>query len=295
MITVRRRFILVLVAAGVAGCASIPLVEFGQAEASLPTDASAYVSFRPGPLRASFELLVEAFGVSADEIGDVLDRSDRVVAAIGDGDADDAFFAVAEGRFPAGWVRFGLALSRSWSRQTVETAAGSRRYYQERAGVSQIAVPSTQVLMISNGRVPDMLQRLAAFESGPDVFSLDPSAELVLLLPRITPQLRQRLPGEIRTLPFESAQLAIHERTDDQDAYTVSGGVSFNTEQAAVVFNVIGRLVIATLSEGVGIRDISVERAGRRIQFDGMRVTGATIEGWIGGFADAVRGTETEQ
>lgn len=273
-------------------CGTSVAISPGQAERSLPPDAMAYVSFRPERLRASIEALVNAFGVQADEIADILDRSDRIVAAIGGQDRPEAFSAVAEGSFPSGRVRFGLSLSRSWQRLEAESAGSFARYYQERGGLSQIAVPSSRVLLFSNGNVPDMLQRMAGFGTGPDLISLDPDAELVLRLPEITRELRDRLPREIRSLPFASAELLVHSRENDDAAYTVSGDVEFTTEQAAQVFNVIGRLVIATLAEGVGIRDISVIRTGRRIGFDGMRVTDVTLHGWMTGFAAALGAEE---
>lgn len=278
----------------VIGCAATAGMTPGQAEAALPADATAYVSFRPGRLRRSFERLVASFGVDADEISDVLDRSERIVAAIGVDGEPNAFFALAEGSYPAGWVRLGLSLSRTWRREDASSAGSYSRYYQERNGRSQIAVPSSRVLLFSNGRVGQMLQGLASFSAGPDTLTLDPNAELALRLPRVTSELRGRLPRELRSLPFESVELLIHEREHDLAAYTISGEIGFTTEQAAQVFNVIGRLVIAALAEGVELRDIAVVRTGRRIRFDGMRVTEDTLAGWIDGFAEALAGTETE-
>ncbi|MFP4510173.1 MAG: hypothetical protein ACLFNQ_08580 [Spirochaetaceae bacterium] len=289
-----RATVLLCIVLSVLGCAATAGVAPGQVEAALPSDATASVTFRPERLGPSFERLIASFGVYTDEISDVLQRSERIIAAIGVDGEPNAFFAVAEGSYPAGWVRMGLSLSRSWRRENAPSAGRYARYYQERNGPSQIAVPSSRVLVFSNGRVAQMLQGLGAFSSGPDVLTLDPTAELGVRLPRITPELRSRLPREVRSLPFETVELLIHGREDDPDAYTISGDVGFTTEQAAQVFNVVGRLVIATLAEGVDRRDISVERTERRIRFDGMRVTDDTLAGWIDGFSDALGGTETE-
>ncbi|MFP4644611.1 MAG: hypothetical protein ACLFM0_09675 [Spirochaetales bacterium] len=265
-----------------------------RAEAALPADASVYLALRTGRLEALTADFVRAFDLETDEIDTILTDSDRVVAALGAPDNAGALSAVASGSYPGGRMRLGLTTSRRWRRRTVDTDVSSRPFFEERDGVGELAVPSGTMVLFSNGSMRNMVQRAARSEPAADAVDLDPEAELSLYIPRIGDRIRETLPSQARGLPLVS--LSVNVRYDgDAEAtlpYELFGAIELDDERAARVFSVISRLVIGALAEGVPVSELSVERNGSTIQYEGLPADEQRLREWAQGFLE-VLGVDT--
>ncbi len=257
-----------------------------RAEAALPADASVYLAMRTGYLDSLIDDIVRSFALEAEEIDDILQDSERVVAAVGSRDSAGAISAAASGSYPGRRMRFGLTMSRRWRRQTVDTDISSRPFFEEREGIGELAVPSGALVLFSNGGMRQMVQRAALNEPPPDAVALDGDAELSLLLPRIGEDLQDALPQQAARLPLESLSVNVRSRANSDDTlpYELYGTIELGDEQAARVFSVIARLVIGSLAEGVPVSELTVERSGSSIVYGGLPADEDRLREWAAGF-----------
>lgn len=268
----------------VASCATDLPLSVERAERALPPDAAMYMAVRTEHLQSLIGDVVGAFELNADEVDDIIADSDRIVAAVGSSGDAGALTAAAAGSYPGGRIRFGLTLSRAWRRMTVETDVSTRRYFQEREGVGQLAVPSNTLVFFSNGGMVDTVQR-AAFDSPPDdAVQLDSNAELSVLLPRVGDRIRSTLPQQAQNLPIEQVEVNVRYDEDNLSLpFEVYGRVGLADERGARVFSVIARLVIGNLAEGVPLSALSVDRSGKTITFSGLPADEQRLREWLAG------------
>lgn len=266
-------------------------------EAALPGDASAYFAMRTGRLEGLIDDIVRSFELETGEIADILQDSERVVAALGSEEERDAFSAVASGAYPAGRMRFGLTMSRRWRRQSVETGISSRPFFEEREGLGEIAVPSGAFVLFSNGSMRTMVERAALGDPPSDAVELDPEAELSMLLPEIGDAIRSSLPRQARGLPLESLSVNVRHDAEADTArpFEVYGAIEFGDERAARVFSVVARLVIGALAEGVPVSELKVEREADTIVYEGLPADEDQLREWAAGFLGTLRDNEPEE
>ncbi|MFW5994608.1 MAG: hypothetical protein ACOCRN_00720 [Spirochaetia bacterium] len=273
----------------VASCATDLPVSVERAERVLPPDASVYLAARSEHLQALIGDVVRAFELDADEVDDIIGDSERLVASVGSEGNGGALTAAASGSYPGGRIRFGLTLSRAWRRTTVETEVSSRPYFQERDGLGQLAVPSNRLVLFANGGMEDTVRRAATDSSANDAVSLDPDAELSVLLPGIGDRIRSLLPRRAQNVPLEHIEVNV--RYDENNVplpFEVYGRIGLADERGARVFSVIARLVIGNLAEGVPLSALSVERSGETISFSGLPADEQRLREWISGFLDGL-------
>jgi len=275
-----------------AGCATRPVEPPPAPESLLLTDYSTWFAADIAANRALLEYLLDELDA---DLGGVLDRTARLVGGVrlvpG---APVEVSAVAAGSFPRGSVQFALTTARDFDRETARVDGRRSVYFREREGILQLALPRSDYLYLSSGRVLDMLRdrppaeldlRPPVYESlravgttaGPDLLVLfdDPGAGLL-----------ESLGVNARGLPLRAIALSITNRGDDADASSeleLGGVLELRSERDAAFFGRIGRLFVIVFVRSLGLdseavqREAAIDVEGPTVVFSGIPMSRAEL------------------
>lgn len=286
-----------------AGCATRPVEPPPAPESLLLTDYSTWFAV---DIEGNRELLAYLLDELDADLGGVVDRTGRLAGGVrlvpG---APAELSAVAAGSFPRGSVQFALTTSRDFDRETAQIDGRRAVYFRERAGRLQLALPRSDYLYLSSGRVLDMLRerppaeldlRPAVYESlrtvgtpdGPDLLVLfdDPGAGLL-----------ESLGVQARGLPLRAISLSITscstagndaDPAEDPEVDLELGGIlELRSERDAALFGRIGRLFVIVFVRALGLDSEAVQRAavidveGSSVVFAGIPMSRAELVGAI--------------
>jgi hypothetical protein len=257
----------------VAGCATVPVRPAAQWLGALPDNATLYVSL---DVERSVDVLraaLERAGPESREVGPMLERTDRLYAAVerADPSSPARLSLVALGSYPAGLIRSRLCSSRSW--ETVKSSAGTY-YVSAKAGV-QVGVPKGYAVLVSTGAIETLLARFAAPVAPPlpaEVAEGMERADMVLYLP----ELPGGLPGAPggAALPIREVWLDVR-RTADR--YDVAGTCNTATERDARSLVLLARLALVAWMRAQNLPDpierlktVTVTSEGAQVKLAGL-------------------------
>lgn len=283
----------IVAAVFLAGCATAPVEPPPAPESLLLTD---YATWFAADVEGNRELLSWLLEELDADLGGVVDRTARLVGGVrlvpG---APAELSAVAAGAFPRGSVRFALTTSRDFDRETAQVDGRRRIYFRDRAGSLQLALPRSDYLYLSSGRVLEMLQdrppaeldlRPEVYESmravgsveGPDALVLfdDPGAGLL-----------ESLGVQARGLPLRAISLSITNRAGTSDGgpadLELGGTLELRSERDAALFGRIGRLFVIVFVRALGLDSEAVQQAavievtGSNVVFTGIPMSRAEL------------------
>ncbi|MFW5738291.1 MAG: hypothetical protein ACOCYX_05210 [Spirochaetota bacterium] len=294
----------IVAAVFLAGCATAPVEPPPAPESLLLTDYSTWFA---ADIEGNRELLSWLFDELDADLGGVVDRTARLVGGVRLAPGSPAeLSAVAAGAFPRGGVRFALTTSRDFERETAQVDGRRRIYFRDRAGSLQLALPRSDYLYLSTGRVLEMLQdrppaeldlrpevyesmRAVGSEEGPDALVLfnDPGAGLL-----------ESLGVQARGLPLRAISLSITNRSGaaagaavgvaDRPADLELGGtLELRSERDAALFGRIGRLFVIVFVRALGLDSEAVQQAAvievdeSSVVFAGIPMSRAELAGAI--------------
>jgi hypothetical protein len=226
-----------------------------------------------------------------DDLGDVADRTDRIVGGMRmtpvltplHHQAPREFSAVAVGRFPAGRLQFALRAGRSFDRVSTDVNGRSSVYYQQRDGALQLAVPAQDLMFLSTGRMLDMLAERppAELELDPDIYRTlrtvgrpgQPSAVFVFGDPGR--ELLQSLGVDAPALPLTRIDLSLWDRDERLE---LGGSLFLRSEREAALYGRISRLFIVIFVRALGLEGSAAQQAVVEVDGAAVRFTGIPVE-----------------
>lgn len=286
----------------VSSCATVPhlSVPSGTAlTALLPPDAFAYASVRVSGNRSLVTDIIKKSGLKASIPSSVLDKTTRLYASAQlDGTARPSFSIIGEGSYPIGLIGWRLDMSAAWKR-----SGEPLPWWQERKGNAQIAVPAKNLVMVSNGRLPTMLNLLkdgAPETLNPTVAHVFEASDLAIYFPKFSNdtalfgQATSRFPIESFYLSIEADRSTQSAAPSKTTAPTGSAGAQapqlgpeyhgyavfkMNSDRDARLFSVVFKLLIASSESGGAIRGFPIPLAGARllVDRDTIRLQGISV------------------
>jgi hypothetical protein len=246
--------------------------------AALPQGMDAYFY---AEMTANRELLAgfaEETGMKSTGSAYFLEHTDFMYGAVRQAAGPEgAFFLAAAGDYSAGLVEFGIRWSDGWEEKPLALPAGEIRYYRHSETGMEIAVPSSNLILMASGGIEARLAALFGVPASPlaaDVLAaLEnhsagvylPGGENLSLFPLFPPGL---------SLPLRDALFFTDPLGQD---YTASGLLAFQNDRDALAASVMLRLIFSAVmtSQGMNLADIrtglKVELNGEKLGFAGLR------------------------
>lgn len=282
-----------------AGCATRPAEPPPAPESLLLTDYSTWFAADIAANRALLEYLLDELDA---DLGGVLDRTARLVGGVrllpG---APVEISAVAAGSFPRGSVQFALTTARDFDRRTARVDGRRSVYFREREGTLQLALPRSDYLYLSSGRVLDMLRDRppAELDLRPPVYEslravgTSGGPDLLVLFDEPGAGLLESLGVEAGRLPLRAISLSVTNRDDVGAAATAAadgpaelelGGVlELRSERDAALFGRIGRLFVVVFVRSLGLdseaiqREVAIDVEGSSVVFSDIPMRRAQL------------------
>jgi hypothetical protein len=252
----------------ITGCATAPVRPAAEWLGVLPDAATLYVSL---DVERSADVLRSAFeqaGPSASEVEPLLERTDRVYAAVETAEGAAARISmVALGSYPAGLIRSRLCGSRSWD--TVKSPAGT--YYVSTKTGLQVGVPGRYAVLVSSGSMETLIARFKAPIAPaipPDAAEGMDTADLALYLPEL-PGILPGVSGGV-SLPIREVWL---EARRAGDRYEVTGTCNTASERDARSLVLLVRLGLVAWMRTQDLADVSGRLATVAVTAEGSQVT----------------------
>jgi hypothetical protein len=257
-------------------CATVPQRTPAQWMGVLPEDATIYVSFA---VKGSVDLVKKALkdaGPDFNDVSTLMDRTDRLVAAVTLRKGTPVRFDVAAlGGYPSGIIGMRLRGNKEWT----ETPTPSGRYWQWSKAGLQMGIPNNGILLASNGGIETLLARWAA----PASLSIPPDAALdmqksdfVLYMPELPGNLTESAAQKGMSLPIQEVWL---NAVKGHSGYELSGTVNTSSEQKAKVLALALRfgLVAWMRSQNVAdvaerLKPVTVTAVGLQVKLAGLHV-----------------------
>jgi hypothetical protein len=264
-----------------ASCATVPKRSPSEWLGVLPVDATMYVSFS---VKGSADLVRKALkGAGADfqDVGSLMDRTDRLVAAVTLAKGAPTRFNVAAlGSYPSGIIGMRLRGNKEWT----ETTTPSGKYWQwSKAGI-QMGIPNDGILLASNGGIERLLAQWAspvALTIPPDAAKDMLKADFVLYMPELPGNLTESAAQKGLSLPIQEVWL---NATKGKDGYELSGTVNTTTEREAKVialalrFGLVAWLRSQSLPDAADrLAPVTVQPLGTQVKLAGLHVTNDEI------------------
>jgi hypothetical protein len=284
-----RTLLIVATIAVLAGCATRPAAGPIPPESHLLTD---YTTWFAADVAANRPLIRSILSELEDDMGDVADRTDRIVGGmritprlvpLGPPQMSREFSAVAVGRFPPGAVQAALRADRSFERVVTRADGRSGVYFQHRDGPLQLSVPARDLMYLSTGRMLEMFAERppAELELDPDIYRTlrtvghpgEPAAVIIFSDPGV--ELLSSLGVDAPALPLTRIGLSLWNRDDRLE---LGGSLVLRSERDAALFGRISRLFIVIFVRALGLESAAAQQA--MVQVDGatVRFSGIPIE-----------------
>jgi hypothetical protein len=260
-----------------ASCATVPPRSASQWLGVLPGDATLYASLSVKGSADLIRRMIKEAGPGAQDIGTLIDRTDRMVTSVTLTPGAPARFAVvALGNYPAGIVGMRLAGSKDW---TKKTGASGSWWEWRRAGL-QLSIPNNGILLAANGGVEALLGRWTdpvSLRLPPDVSVDMEHSDLVLYMPELPGGLSQRAAENDVHIPLQEVWVTA---VRTQGGYTLGGTANTSSEKEAKLLTLVFRLGIVAWMRTDNIpnaaerlRSITVSPSGSQVKFGGMAIT----------------------
>ena len=268
-----------------AGCRTAPAPVERDLVAYLPADQGAWF-FVNDPVTGEAvlgALLPES--ISADQLSQVVDRTDLVVGSMGRLGAGGVNL-VASGRYPRRIIERNLRRDGRWTERPLERGAPAARYFEDESTGFQIAVLRSGPVLISQGAISERLEQAAAVESGrPPVTDASVSArlaafeqaadrrELTIFVPSPGRDSLARLGGGAIRVPIQAMTVFVDRFNGRLE---LSGTIALETEQDARAFHVLFRLLFLATIRDAGLNmqrlagELETVRETAGIQFSGV-------------------------
>ena len=245
-----------------AGCRTAPAPIERDLVAYLPADQGAWF-FVNDPVTGEAvlgALLPE--GISADQLSQVVDRTDLVVASMGRLGAGGVHL-VASGRYPRRIIERNLRRDGRWTEHVLERGAPAARFFEDPSTGFQIAVLRSGPVLVSQGAIKERLEQAAAVEAGrPPVTDAAVAArlaafeqaadrrELTIFVPSPGRDSLARLGGGAIRIPIQAMTVFV-DRTNGR--LELAGTIALETEQDARAFHVLFRLLFLATIRDAGL------------------------------------------
>ena len=264
-----------------ASCATVPKRSPAQWLGILPEDATMYVSFA---VTGSADLVRKALkeaGPDLQDVGSLLDRTQRLVAAVTLTKGTPVRFDVAAlGGYPSGIIGMRLRGNKEWA----ETSGTSGKYWQWSKAGLQMVIPNNGILLASNGGI----ERLLSHWTSPVALSIPPDAALdmqssdfVLYMPELPGNLTESAAQKGMSLPIQEVWLNAQK---GKSGYELSGTVNTSSGQKAQVLAIALRLGLVAwlrsqniVDAGERLKTVTVTAAGLQVKLAGLHVTNEEI------------------
>ena len=262
-------------------CSTLPQRSPAQWLGVLPEDATMYVSFS---VTGSADLIKKALkdaGPDFQDVGSLLDRTNRLVAAVTLTRGAPARFDIAAfGSYPSGIIGMRLRGNREWR----ETPTASGRYWQWSKAGLQMGIPNDGILLASNGAIERLLSRWAspvALTIPPDAALDMQNADFVLYMPELPGNLTESAAQKGMSLPIQEVWL---NAVKGKSGYELSGTVNTSSEQKAKVLALALRLGLVAWMRSQSVVDtaerlkpVTVTAVGLQVKLAGLHVTNDEI------------------
>lgn len=285
-----------LLAAGVAllllgACASAPPPVELRPESLLLTD---YSSWFAADIAGNRELIAYVLGELDSDLGTVVARTDRIAGGVRllPGDAFE-LSAVASGRYPRGGVQLALTLDRGFERARAQVDGRRPVFFREREGFIQLAVPASDYLYLSTGRVLDMLERRppAEMDLDPALFARlravgsEEGPALLFIFDDPGRELLGSIGVEAPALPLTRIELSVTNSGDEE--LRLGGDLAFRTAREAELFGRVGRFFVIVLVRALGLDSAAaqertvIEVADERVVFSEIPMSREELVGLL--------------
>jgi hypothetical protein len=264
-----------------ASCTTVPTRSPAQWMGVLPVDATMYVSFAvPGSADLIKKALKDA-GPDLQDIGALMDRTKRMVAAVTLAKGAPARFDVAAlGGYPSGIIGMRLRGNKEWT----ESASPSGKYWQWLKAGIQMSIPNDGILLASNGGIEKLLSRWAspvALPMPPDAALDMQNADFVLYMPQLPGNLTENAAQQGMGLPIQEVWLIA---AKGKSGYELSGTVNTSSERNAKVLSLalrIGLVAWMRSQEMVDVAErlkpVTVTAEGLQVKLAGLHVANDEI------------------
>ncbi len=276
-----RALVAAAAALALAACATVPARTPAQWLGALPNDATMYVSFS---VSGSADLLKKALkgaGPDFQDVGSLMDRTSRLVAAVTLAKGSAARFdVVALGSYPSGIIGMRLRGSKEWK----ETPGPHGSYWQWSKAGLQMSIPNNGILLASNGGIDGLLSRWGAPLSltiPPDAAQDMQGSDFVLYMPELPGNLTESAAQNGMGMPIQEVWM---NAVKVKDGYDLSGTVNTGSEKKAKVVALAVRLGLVAWMRSQQVKEVAerlepvtVRAVGLQVKMAGLHVTDEEI------------------
>lgn len=264
-----------------ASCATVPKRAPSEWLGVLPEDATMYVSFAvPGSADLVKKALKDA-GPDFQDVGALMDRTDRMVAAVTLAKGAPVRFDVAAlGNYPAGIIGMRLSGNKEWK----ESSSSSGKYWQWSKAGLQMGIPNNGILLASNGGIEQLLSRWTA----PIALSIPPDAaqdmlksDFVLYMPELPGNITEGAAQKGLNIPIQEVWL---NAVKQKNGYELSGAVNTTDEREAKLLGLALKLGLVAWMRSQSLPDVAqrlapvtIKPVGLQVRLAGLRVTNDEI------------------
>ncbi len=253
--------------------------------ALFPENSFAYASIKVSQNAGLVADILKQSGLSSSIPSSVLIRTNRMYASAQyDSGKKSTFALVGEGEYPTGLIGWRLSWSRDWKRSDKPI-----RWWQDRKTGTQIALPTKNLVMVSNGQLPAMLRNLGSGRVAtlnPTIRQALETSDLAIYFPNVTDNLPV-LGMEANRFPVQTFYFSINADGGGapDSASTPSTGYhgyavfKMKSERDARLFSVVFKLLIASSEHGSAIKGFPIPLKGAQLSVDGdtIRLDGITV------------------
>jgi hypothetical protein len=264
-----------------ASCATVPQRSPSEWLGVLPEDATMYVSFS---VTGSADLVRKALkdaGPDFQDVGSLMDRTKRLVAAVTLRQGAPARFDIAAlGGYPSGIIGLRLRGNKEWT----EASTPSGTYWQWSKAGLQMGIPNDGILLASNGGIERLLSRWAApiaLAIPSDAARDMQNADFVLYMPELPGNLAESAAQKGMSLPIQEVWM---NAVKGKGGYELAGTVNTSSEQKAKVLALALRLGLVAWIRSQSVPDVAerlktvtVTALGLQVKLAGLLVTNEEI------------------
>jgi hypothetical protein len=264
-----------------AACATVPQRTPADWLGVLPENATMYVSFSVSGSANLVRKALKDAGPDFQDVGTLMDRTNRLVAAVTLAKGTPARFDVASmGSYPSGIIGMRLRGNKEWK----EATTPSGKYWQWSKAGLQMGIPNDGILLASNGGIERLLSRWAS----PIPLSIPPDAaqdmlksDFVLYMPELPGNMTESAAQKGMSLPIQEVWL---NAVKGRDGYELSGTVNTSSEQKAKVLALALRLGLVAWMRSQSLPDaaerlktVTITPVSLQVKLAGLHVTDAEI------------------
>ena len=285
-----------------AACRTAPPAVERDLVAYLPADQGAYLFINDA---ATGELVLEALlpdGVSTEQLSQVVDRTDLVVATVGRMPLP-ALNMVAAGRYPRRIIESNLRRDPQWSETELPRRSPARRYFSEDGSGFSIAVLRSGFVLVSEGQIEERLAQAAEVEDGgipavgasleAQLAALESEAnrhQLTVHFPQPGREAMSRFGAPFR-MPLQDITVFFDRagsggttgQATPETSIAMAGVIRLEGEQDARAFHVLFRLLFLALVRDAGLDmqqlsdQLETQRSDNLVRFHGVTLQPAEL------------------